>query len=1733
MIEAIIARSLHSAFVERLSTGGSSRHFFRLDGFTDKVYQQLLGQLQVEQNMVAGKRVIIRTVAPIPGCEVYALEADKSPTWYRNHVPSGHALLLIFNQLTSDAQSLKSIYPITESSLAETGLSHLLQASFSSYQLKSEQKQTIVDFLRRFRQNLFPPQLNAVVAFLDELHTFMQEQPGRTITAAIADKLPYLGLFRCQELADKINTSKGDRILLDIFRGAELGHTLLEYEQQRAYLVRLDETVFEDDRPYGLAAAEKKTLLSNFITNVTTARTQIAQVFQLDWGEVKGILHKGMRKTPEEKLKDLAATLEAALTDQEINLQTLSDPVQEALQALAAGKKPDENDLDALLNEQGEYLPDKVKKQVRQLRGEYTVKSEDFLAGLMDLIVQLIEPRELDADKAHLVIGFHKDAWQEQKKSRNRDDRGDALLAFRTLYGGVEQRLPLLTWKLDEFWMLVDQQHKQAIDQGEEVDPEKMKEVIVPFSVTLVDASEKPMAHAALLWRYRADSPAATTLAHLYSEAKQLPEAGSLFALDATLRIPLYNNCHLSEEISDLDLSRPLKTLGAWYEDVSAIGDLRNRLARELQPKVHPTMWDLLSNKLQILEHTWANFVQQAVQHGLLAAELQPLLAAYENLLETALIHLQQEVEALYAFRLLTQAWVVGPSEFEEWAMVPLLHPLKLHWLHARASRFNVLLSRLLSTTEPIVIVNERRFRQEIQAVYGSAGLPAVLALPNVNRISQYFLPVHEIYGYELYRLTGKASIAYGLDPMLSSADESERAATVSAGELSAVIQDYLETYPFAGDGLELYLVECRNGALPTLIVEKLQQALRAKQHRLRMNVIIHSQERGAPLYQRVQNWLTEHEEFSNRPAEHYFPTVTFKVLQSNFEDLYRQLDDTDLVILPDVLAEQGQTIVTEWQPSSAGEPLEGYLPLYSVQQSPFQRGELSRTLLLTTTDQPALFQKFYNLQWAAHAQKPLSGSKNVEFRQQVTLQAWHTLLSKLHERFNWVVCYDPTVDRFLLETTLPTAVEVIRYSLGLGAKNRHHLTVSSSRRAQSLVIQRLAENLRALLPNAPADYRQKVARQLVTAAKAVSGDIVLRAAGPGAYLNELIGMVAAKHLTERRYLAEHPGALTTWIYLDDFAHWFDHRIPDLLFIAVPPTADGALVLHIELLETKCVGEASFIVEGKDAQQQVAQGINRLAQAWAPKAKHLDASYWYYQLYQAFVSNLIVEREQRPLWEAFRANLLQGNFALKMSGHSWVFCHNGSAGIKAGTQTGSAVARSQDAIDVPHRYHHYSRANLREVLQELVREIEQSDVPAAVWADEEIVPIVPQPPTQIVVRTETVALSVPTHLPVETNPTPIQSSPTVQPVPDRQDIDLSGWLTQKSQELMKALRDYNIQARSIDLQQVDIGPSIVRFKIELYPGERGNRLQTIAGDLQRVLALTAAPIIDNVRGTRYIGIDLPHPQPMTVPLLPELETLQQKGATVGQLPFVLGKGPDGKIEIVDLASLPHLLVAGSTGSGKTIFLYSLILSLIAQFSAKQLVLLLIDPKQTDFVYFEQLSHLMSGQTIIEPEVAIQYLETLTTETLPERTRQLRSAGCRDIHDYNTRYPQDPIEPIVVIIDEYADLVQVLSRNERQNFEGQLIRLSQRARSVGIHLVIATQRPTGDIVTTNLKANLPGRIAFRLPSHHDSMTILDQSGAENLLGRGDLLFFTGSETKRLQALYIDTKSLQDYLCQRVT
>lgn len=1708
-----IAVALLSNLAAHLHTG-RRRRFFRLDDFDEDTYRELLTLFRQQQNTITTYKypILARTTAPIKGYEEYAIEDERSATWYRNHVPPGYALILIFNQPTSDAQSLKSVYPITETRLATEGLDHLVRATFGTYQLSPEQLATLHQFLKRLRKKLFHPQLRDLVGFLRGLHSFLHHNPGESFELAIANALPYLGLFRCNELVGKLDSPKGDRLLQHVFQASRLGRELIDQGRLNDYLKRLEQASLEDDTPYGLSATDKRSRLQRFLTSVITDQNVLRCVLELDWSEVAPILHKQVRQTRADQLKELAESLREAVGALQPDVEALPEPVGGALRDMAAGRDPEDEGLDELLSNYSDSLPKTIRNKLRRMRHTTTYQSADCITGLTNLITRMLTPLRSElASGTTVQVQF--DEQSLDRAGRTTDKTIEAVLAFRMVYGGIEQQMPAIQWVLQPLWTAAEQYAQTELPQDEDLgEREKKNTVSLTFSVRVVDPAGQACVQGIFTWHYRADNTVAATFANIQSEANRIGAAPGL-------RIPIYNTFSETDDSGVMDLSRPTSYLGAWYRDAS---DLGQEIRDFLQQRGRQDTRQAIESVLASLEQTWARFVQQVQQGGVLAANLDELLYVYESFLRTAVTYLRSGQEATYGFRILTQAWMIGTTTFNEWAVMPFIHPLKLHWWRERTRCFNNFIARLLDTTTDTQVVNERRFCQELTVTYSSAGYPAILALPGRDRRCNYFLPVHEVEGYELFRHSEQAGVAYGLDPDLVSPDESEATAEIAATELAHVIQDYLETYPYVRDGLEVYLVECRNGSLTGQLIQQIQRLI-DHQSTLHLRLTVHTTERGTSLYERAKTWLSANEELAERPAEKYFSLVNLAVLQCSYAALFQQIDKSDIVILPDVLAKQGQKVESEWQPAaSADVPLAGYLPMNRIQPAPFERDELNRDILLLPQAQPMLLQHFYAIQWAAYERKPVPGEQEVTFKLRVSLQDWESVLDALHQRFNWVACYDTTVDRFLLEATFPNTVEVIRYSLGLGVKRRHNLTVSSSYRAQDIVLRRLTRNLDRLLPGTPAEFRQQVAVSLINEAKRVSGDIVLRAAGPGAYLNELIGMVVAQYLTEQRYMQAHPGALTAWIYLDDFSHWFDSgKFPDLLFVAIPPEVNGTLPLHIEVLETKCVGESSFVVEAADAQRQVAQGVNRLAQAWATGSKHLDAPYWYDQLYRAVVGNLKVQPEQMRLWEVLRQRLIAGDFSLEMSGHAWVFCYDGSAGLRTVHEEGDARTTAPNVQHVPHRYQHFGRSGLRQALRSLVEETWHIAAPADTWASIHDNVLAQQSWDTTRLAPELTSLSLTTIGDTVTTP-PIDAAraatPSSDPVRDQ--------LHNVARDLDRALRQYNIQTYPIDVTVADIGPSVVRFKVRLRPGEQLSKLQRIAPDLARELALTSVPLIDNVPATNYVGVDLPRPQPETVSLLPLLATLPTPSP--GELPIIVGCTPDGQTIIEDMSEFPHMLVAGATNSGKSVFLRSLLLCLMARYAPADVRFLIIDPKRTDFSFFNGLPYLVGGSSITDPaEARDQLLELVRTE-MPRRQHILAGRSLK-VKDFNQRYPDEALPPIVAMIDEYAQLISIMSKREREAFERDLMSLAAVARSTGIHLILATQRPSADVVTGTLTANLDARIAFKVASAVNSRIVIDQNGAENLLGRGDMLFRRPSgEIVRVQAPFVDEVEIQEYV-----
>lgn len=318
---------------------------------------------------------------------------------------------------------------------------------------------------------------------------------------------------------------------------------------------------------------------------------------------------------------------------------------------------------------------------------------------------------------------------------------------------------------------------------------------------------------------------------------------------------------------------------------------------------------------------------------------------------------------------------------------------------------------------------------------------------------------------------------------------------------------------------------------------------------------------------------------------------------------------------------------------------------------------------------------------------------------------------------------------------------------------------------------------------------------------------------------------------------------------------------------------------------------------------------------------------------------------------------------------------------------------------------------------------------------------------------------------------------------------------------------------SVEMGDVEVGPTVTQYTFRPAEGVKLSRIIGLGNDLALALAAHPIRIEAPIPGKSLVGVEVPNKKNAIVPLRHVLETKEFKERKTN-LDVILGQDVAGKPWIVDLGKLPHLLVAGQTGSGKTVCLNSLIVSLLYQNQPDELKLILVDPKRVEMPVFNGIPYLMTP-VITDVKKTINALKWTTSE-MERRFHVLSNAGKRNIQSYNATHPSNKLPYLIFIIDELADLMSVAGAE----VEAAVIRLAQMSRAVGIHLVLATQRPSVDIITGLIKANIPGRIAFAVASLTDSRTILDMSGAEKLLGSGDMLF-TSSEVakpKRLQGAY---------------
>ncbi len=343
-------------------------------------------------------------------------------------------------------------------------------------------------------------------------------------------------------------------------------------------------------------------------------------------------------------------------------------------------------------------------------------------------------------------------------------------------------------------------------------------------------------------------------------------------------------------------------------------------------------------------------------------------------------------------------------------------------------------------------------------------------------------------------------------------------------------------------------------------------------------------------------------------------------------------------------------------------------------------------------------------------------------------------------------------------------------------------------------------------------------------------------------------------------------------------------------------------------------------------------------------------------------------------------------------------------------------------------------------------------------------------------------------------------------------------LRAEAQQLVEKCSEFDVHGQ---VTQINPGPVVTTFEFRPDAGVKYSRITGLSDDL--ALAMAAESIlIERMAGKSTVGIQVPNPERETIWLRDVVEA-EPFAASKSKIPMAMGKDINGRIVVADLATMPHVLIAGSTGSGKSVAINAMIMSVLFKATPEQVRLILVDPKRVELGMYEGIPHLFTP-IITEPKLAANALKNAVRE-MERRLKLLASRSVRNLDQYNRLFDdqptlwdeqgveEKPLPYIIVIIDELADLMIL----DRSNVEEAITRLAQMARAVGIHLVLATQRPSVDVITGLIKANVPTRMSFRLSTKVDSRTILDANGAESLLGRGDMLFLPPG-TSRLQRVH---------------
>jgi DNA segregation ATPase FtsK/SpoIIIE, S-DNA-T family len=1364
------------------------------------------------------------------------------------------------------------------------------------------------------------------------------------------------------------------------------------------------------------------------------------------------------------------------------------------------------------------------------------IECTDFLIGLLQAFERLFDQAETIDGVKSLKIETHK----KSSKSKWLELNADVGKYFCTRYRGIE-KLTQTHIEWDTHWLF---KYDTLLSDAKK--KPKYREVTsiakiateIKFYVEMCDNEQNLIAKTQLIWRCNPNEIGM----ELYSDIERLLTPNS-----SPFQISRVSRELVSKKgrLQGIALSDVGTLMAAYRQDRGSLVSKYSRkddFDKNLPTKLKQAVADdrLSKEAAELISTAWKAFAESyklAISNfifdggeGIASPSLIHQCEAYEALLITVLTHAKGDLNRCDFYQPILRLGCIQVERGKPAAIIAPWHPLRLASLAVKARQLAGLLRYIISTTE-VNFGDSRLFFADLRAELNHPYYPDI-CVGYQGQQPELLSVCDTVNDYSLMEQPTR--------------DEEDRTTNENPSEaadrLLGIIRRYVELLPHEKTNLSVVLYQTDSIKLPQAIIKKLSEELQENREEVRCQVVLRhrdGQKLGQLYEQMIESSDSDPDTFiTSEASQNFMARLRVSVMSSDIPMMNSgEGKFADIVFLQDAISRQAKVVWPQSPFESTVPDILTHSPARWSRKRPSAKDELKSIVYLTCPKQSLVGQAYLDIVHSIMTGEDYSSKNHYLPARQISFQdeMIRTTFDESHRLGEWVVNYDDLLERRQL---VNQGVNVIRYQQH--RTDERNFLVSSDTSLNLLKVL-VRKRLEALNLGLDSDRLGKLVERLINEANAVSGDIVLRAAKCGRFASELMGVVLSKALIMSEIGAKNP---VGWYFLDDYASWLGQKegqIADMMAIS-PQYVSDEPILKVIISEAKYVDIAGLADARKSSQNQLRQTVDRIANALFISPGRLDRDLWLSRLSDLLLDGIEFSADSKLNIEQWREQIRLGTLRIDLSGYSHVF-------VNGTNDSNLEGERSQ----IPKAEHCFQEVFDRESVRQLVlaydagqslfpirqqigddRPWEESnalfpancvtwvmgieEVESTVISSVQLIQqneysdnvdysqsIAIEKLIEIVPTDSSVSLITDPRISEWGSPALISWSQQEHIQNSQSDALAEKWLEEAAGKLRMAFLGYNLQAK-IEGKRLTPNAGIIRFK-----GSDDLKLEDIEKKRSQLLTTHALNIISVYGQPGEIVVSIARPERQTISLQEVWAKRKVNYSSSGiNLSLVVGvKEIDGELLYLNLGGgfenlqshAPHTLIAGATGSGKSVLMQNLLLDICATNSKDIAHIYLIDPKAgVDYSYLEELPHLREG-IIVEQERAIEVLDSLVEE-MDHRYKAFKQQKVKDLLSYNNKVSeQDKLPFIWLVHDEFAEWM--LIDDYKTAVSSAVQRLGVKARAAGIHLIFAAQRPDVNVLPIQLRDNLGNRLILRVESVGTSEITLGQKGAENLLGKGHL------------------------------